>query len=86
MTVEPAERKVVIRTTNKKYFKKYGIPELDLLGLPYEGQRLQFYHSNNTLVISYTKPPAMLAAEEEDRQERRKIRAEEDGDVECKQQ
>jgi protein DPCD len=86
VTADPAERKVTIRTSNKKYFKRFDIPELDLLGLPYEPPRVQFYHSNNTLVVSYTKPQEVLRAEEEDRAERRRIRPEEEGDVDCKQQ
>lgn len=69
-----------------RYFKKFDVPELDMLGLPYEPARLSFHHAHATLVISYAKPPPVLQAEEEDRMERRKIRAEEDGDMDCKNQ
>lgn len=86
VTADPAERKLVIRTANKKYFKRFPVPELDLLGLPLEQHRLQWHHANITLVVSYAKPPAVLAAENEERAQRHAMRGKEEGNVDCKQQ
>jgi len=86
VSVDAAQRQVVIRTTIKKYFKRFGIPELDVLDLGYDGQRLQWHHANNTLVVSYAKPPEVLTIEEEERVARRAMKSQQDGDVDCKTQ
>ncbi|KAF5909290.1 protein DPCD, partial [Clarias magur] len=52
ITVEPLERCCIIRTTNKKYYKKFNIPDLDRCQLPLESSALSFSHGNNTLIIS----------------------------------
>ncbi|XP_047659110.1 protein DPCD isoform X2 [Tachysurus fulvidraco] len=52
VTVEPLERCCIIRTTNKKYYKKFNIPDLDRCQLPLEISALSFSHANNTLIIS----------------------------------
>uniref|UniRef100_A0A8C8DUS0 Protein DPCD n=1 Tax=Oryzias sinensis TaxID=183150 RepID=A0A8C8DUS0_9TELE len=49
--VEPSERCVVIKTSNKKYFKKFCIPDLDRCRLPLESAALSFTHANNTLIV-----------------------------------
>lgn len=87
LSVDAEARVIVIRTVNKKYFKKLNIPELDVLQLPVEPSRLQWHHANSTLVVSYNKPPMVLQAEKEDREARRATKAStEDGNVDCKQQ
>ena len=55
------KQQIVIRTKNKKYFKRFNIPDLVRL---------------NTLVISYKKPNEVLKKESEILNEIRKIRAE----------
>ncbi|GMH44874.1 hypothetical protein BSKO_12831 [Bryopsis sp. KO-2023] len=78
-------RDVIISTVNKKYYKRFKIPELDILGIEYEGRRLSFSHANNTLIVSYSKPSQVLEQEKRDLEELRAgVKA--DGDVECKQQ
>lgn len=57
----------VIRTSNKKYFKKLQIPELVRAKLPLEQAALSFEHERGTLIISYKKPLFLLAQENEDR-------------------
>ncbi len=44
-----------------RYFKRFNVPELDLLGLPLEEEALSWVHANNTLVVSYAKPTPLLA-------------------------
>ena len=83
--VDPDQRQIVIRTTNKKYFKRFDIPEMDRLKLPLSDNSLTWHHSNNTLVVSYAKPSLVMQAEAKEYEETRKIRPQE-GDVDCKQQ
>lgn len=52
VTVDNEKKCLVVRTTNKKYFKILRIPELDRLQLPPQQESVQFTHKFNTLVIS----------------------------------
>lgn len=49
LSIDQDQRQVVIRTTIKKYFKRFHVPELDMLQLPMDPNRLQWHHANNTL-------------------------------------
>ena len=73
---------MVIRTKNKKYFKKISIPDLDRFSLPYLQSSVSFAHANNTLILSYEKPVQVLNFEEAMRSEIRKMKGMEEGDVE----
>ena len=61
---------VVVRTTNKKFFKKLLIPDMLRLGLSLDASSLTWTYSHNTLVISYIKPPQILEQEKKDAKER----------------
>jgi hypothetical protein len=61
---------LVVRTSNKKYFKKLQIPELLRAKLPLEQSAVSFEHERGTLIISYKKPLFLLAQENEDRKMR----------------
>ncbi|RVE75725.1 hypothetical protein OJAV_G00001850 [Oryzias javanicus] len=63
--VEPAERCIVIKTSYKKYFKKFHIPDLDRYQLPLDSAALSSTHANNTLTIRYKKPKEILKGEQE---------------------
>ncbi|XP_077259467.1 protein DPCD isoform X1 [Temnothorax americanus] len=54
---------MTVRTSNKKYFKKLKIPDLERIGLKPEQQRISFWHRYNTLIITYKKPPQLLDVE-----------------------
>ncbi|XP_025958717.2 protein DPCD [Dromaius novaehollandiae] len=86
VSVEEEQRCCVVRTTNKKYYKKFPIPDLDRYQLPLDAAALSFTHANNTLIITYQKPKEILAAEEELQEELKKIKAANDDDSECKTQ
>ncbi|MBN3297190.1 protein DPCD [Amia ocellicauda] len=86
VSVEPTERSCIVRTTNKKYYKKFSIPDLDRCQLPLDSSALSFAHANNTLIISYKKPKEILAMEQELQTELKKIKVTCDGDVDCKTQ
>lgn len=49
---EPENKCITIRTTNKKYFKKLAIPDLERVGLVPEQDKIQFTHKHNTLIIT----------------------------------
>ncbi|KAE8744554.1 hypothetical protein FOCC_FOCC008794 [Frankliniella occidentalis] len=54
---------ITVRTSNKKYFKKITVPELNRVGLQTDGSLLSFTHQFNTLIITYKKPPKVLEME-----------------------
>jgi len=74
VTISQAERSIIIRTSNKKYYKKFNIPELDHLGHDLEDSALQWKHANNTLHIVYKKPPEVVKAETNDKNDLKQIK------------
>ncbi|XP_011158168.2 protein DPCD [Solenopsis invicta] len=62
VTAEP-DGTMTVRTSNKKYFKKIKIPDLERIGLKPEQQRISFHHQYNTLIIMYKKPPQLFDVE-----------------------
>lgn len=43
---------ITVRTSNKKYFKKIKVPDLERIGLKPESDRITFTHQFNTLIIT----------------------------------
>lgn len=74
---------ITVRTSNKKYFKKLTVPELERIGMKPEQERISFDHQYNALIINYKKPPALLDLEKKVLQELLQLKAKEDGDVQC---
>ena len=70
------KQQIVIRTKNKKYYKRFNIPDLERLKINLDENLMKVNFVNNTLVISYTKPKEALDAESEILGEIRRIRAE----------
>ena len=70
------KQQIVIRTKNKKYYKRFGIPDLERLNIKLDENLMKVNFVNNTLIISYTKPKEALDAESEILNEIRRIRAE----------
>ena len=70
------KQQIVIRTKNKKYYKRFNIPDLERLNIKLDEKLMKVNFMNNTLVISYTKPKEALDAESEILGEIRRIRAE----------
>lgn len=46
---------ITVRTSNKKYFKKIKVPDLERVGLKPEQDRISFTHQHNTLVVTVRK-------------------------------
>lgn len=52
VTVDKKERCCVVRTTNKKYYKKFSVPDLDRCQMDLDENAISFAHANNTLIIT----------------------------------
>ncbi|XP_014102951.1 protein DPCD [Bactrocera oleae] len=59
VTTEPDKRAIVVRTTNKKYYKVISVPELDRCNLLPTQANISTHHQYNTLIITYSKPPLL---------------------------
>jgi protein DPCD len=87
ITVE--DNKIVVRTTNKKYFTRIHIPDMERAKLELDQSNISYEHGASTLLIRYRKPKQILEKEDEERKERAKLETNgkpKDGDVECAQQ
>jgi hypothetical protein len=70
------KQQIVIRTKNKKYYKRFNIPDLERLNIKLYENLMKVNFVNNTLIISYTKPKEVIESESEILGEIRRIRAE----------
>ncbi|XP_061844291.1 protein DPCD isoform X1 [Nerophis lumbriciformis] len=86
VSVQPLERCIVIKTSNKKYYKKFNIPDLDRSQLPLDSSALSFTHANNTLIVSYKKSNEILTLEQNLMKELKKLKGSSDENVDCKTQ
>ncbi|XP_015311330.2 protein DPCD isoform X2 [Macaca fascicularis] len=84
--VDQKERCIIVKTTNKKYYKKFSIPDLDRHQLPLDDALLSFAHANCTLIISYQKPKEVVVAESELQKELKKVKTAHGNDGDCKTQ
>lgn len=50
------QKEIVVRTTNKKYFKKLRIEDMERQKIPLEEKGLTYEHKGTTLTIQYKKP------------------------------
>ncbi|CAH8437603.1 unnamed protein product [Schistosoma turkestanicum] len=50
--VSVEDENILLRTTNKKYYKKFSIPDMTRLGLLLNEKCISLTHANNTLLIS----------------------------------
>ena len=66
---------IVVRTSNKKYFKKIVIPDMARHGLRLTDDQVSFEHKFNTLIVRYKKPLSVLALEAQQRRERASMAA-----------
>ncbi len=86
--VDPNGREFVLRTTNKKYFKRFQIGDLTRAGIKLDAGRLALEFSNSTLIIFYKKPDEILVVEAQKRAEFEKLNKKnpQEGDLECSTQ
>ena len=57
MEVDHNKQEIVLRTSNKKYYKRFDIPDLKRIGIKLEESEIGWKYQNNTVIISYDKPP-----------------------------
>lgn len=63
VTADTDKNAIVVRTTNKKYFKEIAVPELKRCGLIPDQTHISVAHQHNTLIISVgTKQSPKLQA------------------------
>lgn len=84
VTVDDNKQSITLRTSNKKYFKRFHISDMERAKLNLEQSEISIAHTNNTLIITYQKPSLILEQEKLVRQELVKMKSSRDGDVECK--
>jgi hypothetical protein len=79
---------VVIKTTVKKFYKRFQIPDMLRANIKLQKESLSFKWGNNTLIVSYKKPEVLLGREIEMRKEFEKLNAKKpkEGDIECNTQ
>lgn len=65
VTVDHDKQQIVVRTSNKKYYKRIDVPDLQRLGLSLKDESLSWKHQHSTLIISYARPAEVTAAEQE---------------------
>ena len=88
ITVDNDKQQIILRTTNKKYYKRFDIPALKRSEMPLDRSDLSFSHEGTTLLILYAKPRKILYQEEQARQARKRA-PKSDGEIDpnsCKQQ
>ncbi|KAJ3665332.1 hypothetical protein Zmor_000832 [Zophobas morio] len=84
VVVDEEKKSLVVRTTNKKYYKVLRIPELDRLYLQPVQEAVRITHKFNTLIITYKKPKQLLELEKNVLEEVNKIKPNNYGDMDCK--
>jgi len=61
--VDAEAQQLVLRTTNKKYFRRWSVDALRRRGLALDATALQLAHEGTTLCIRYRKPLPEVEAE-----------------------
>ncbi|XP_065211165.1 protein DPCD [Planococcus citri] len=85
VSVDAKEKVIVVRTSNKKYFKKIPLLEYQRLDLIPKDDTLKFSHAHNTLIISLDKPAEYLAYEKKMQEELSNVKVIDNADIDCKQ-
>jgi len=82
VNVDEEKNQIVIRTTNKKYFKRINAPNNE----KFEQSKIEWNWSFSTLVIQHPKPPRVVAQEKEEQKWRLSLPFQEDTEPDCKAQ
>ena len=54
--VDHQKQQIVLKTVNKKYYKRIDVPDLRRAGLEIDEAAIVWKYSNNTVIIGYDKP------------------------------
>ncbi|EDV96048.1 protein DPCD [Drosophila grimshawi] len=63
VSADAEKRAIIVRTSNKKYFKVIPVPDLDRCSVPPLQANISTHHQFNTLIITYTKPDILCEME-----------------------
>lgn len=83
VTVDDEQLFVIVRTSNKKYYKRFDIPDMGRVQSLLQQDNISTAHANNTLIITYKKPTEILHMERQIAEEMKTLKASKDGDVDC---
>ncbi len=72
--VDAQTQEIVVRTSNKKYFKRISLPDLAAVKVQLDNSKLSWSHANNTLAIEYVKPKEVVAVEAARLEEAKKLK------------
>lgn len=64
VTIDHERQQIVVRTSNKKYFKRIDVVDLARVGLKLKDENLTWKHQHNTLLISYVRPLEVVKDEQ----------------------
>lgn len=80
--------KIVVRTSNKKYFKRLDLPDMERAGLLLDPANVSYDVQHQTLIIQYKKPLSVLTVEAAARKERAAMPSKrvDNNNSDCKQQ
>lgn len=86
--VDSNGKEAILRTTNKKYFKRFSIGDMVRAGIKLDASKFTWEFANNTLVIYYKKPTEILSVENQKRVEFERLNKQnpQEGDLECSTQ
>jgi len=61
--IDHNKQEIVIKTSNKKYYKRFDIPDLKRLVIKLDESNVAWKYQHNTLIIGYDKPEKFLELE-----------------------
>ena len=62
--IDHAKQEIVLKTSNKKYYKRFDIPDMKRCGLQLEDSEVVWKYQNNTVIIGYDKPDKVKEMDE----------------------
>ncbi|CAH1398308.1 unnamed protein product [Nezara viridula] len=81
---DPDNKCIIVKTSNKKYYKKITVPDLERVNLVPDQKRIEYTYKFGTLIITYKKPPEVLKLERQVLEELQNVQTIKDGDLPCK--
>lgn len=82
ITVDEEKNQIVIRTSNKKYFKRIDAPNNE----KFDSSKVNWTWGYNTLVVTHDKPPRLISIEREEQKWRLSLPCKEEGEPDCNPQ
>ena len=67
--IDHNKQEVVLRTSNKKYYKRFDIPDMKRVDVKLEDSQIAWKYQNNTVIIGYQKPEKVLEIEQKKKKE-----------------